>query len=43
VDLAQIGLRHQPIVEALRRHDSDSAAQAIQEHIMLIWPQINSG
>lgn len=40
-DFVEIGTRHQPIVDALRRHDSDGAAQAMQEHIMLIWPKIN--
>jgi len=41
-DFVEIGTRHQPIVAALRRHDSDSAVSAMQEHIMLIWPKINS-
>jgi DNA-binding FadR family transcriptional regulator len=36
-DFVEVGTRHQPIVEALRRHDSDGAAQAVQDHIMLIW------
>jgi DNA-binding GntR family transcriptional regulator len=40
-DYVEIGTRHQPIVDALRQHDSDASALALQEHIMLIWNQIN--
>jgi DNA-binding GntR family transcriptional regulator len=36
-DFVEVGTRHRPIVEALRRRDGDGAAHAIQEHIMLIW------
>lgn len=36
-DFVEIGRRHQPIVDALRRHDGDAAAQVVQQHIMLIW------
>lgn len=36
----EIGTRHQPIVDALRQHDSEAAACAVQAHIMLIWNQI---
>jgi DNA-binding GntR family transcriptional regulator len=36
-DLAEVGNRHQPIVDALRERDSERAAQALQKHIMLIW------
>ena len=36
-DFVEVGTRHQPIVDALRRHDSDGAARALQQHIMLIW------
>ncbi len=36
-DFVEVGTRHQPIVEAMRRRDSDGAVSAIQEHIMLIW------
>jgi DNA-binding GntR family transcriptional regulator len=36
-DFVEVGMRHQPIVEKLRQHDSAGAAKAIQEHIMLIW------
>lgn len=39
-DLVEVGTRHQPIVDALRSHDVDSAVQAIQGHIMLIWSEI---
>ena len=40
-DYVEVGTRHQPIVDALRQHDSDAAAHAVQNHIMLIWPKIN--
>lgn len=40
-DFVEIGMRHQPIVDALRQHDADDAAHVMQEHIMLIWPKIN--
>jgi DNA-binding GntR family transcriptional regulator len=40
-DFVEIGTRHQPIVDALHRRDSEGAAQVIQEHIMLIWPRIH--
>ncbi|MCC6803171.1 MAG: GntR family transcriptional regulator [Anaerolineae bacterium] len=40
IDFVEIGTRHYPIVEALRRHDADAAARAVQEHIMLIWSEI---
>ncbi len=36
-DFVEVGTRHQPIVEAFRRHDSNGAALRVQEHIMLIW------
>ena len=41
-DYVEIGTRHQPILDALCAHDADAAVQAMQEHIMLIWPKINS-
>jgi DNA-binding GntR family transcriptional regulator len=40
-DFVEVGMRHQPIVEALRQHDGEAAAHAIQDHIMLIWSRIN--
>lgn len=40
-DYVEIGTRHQPIADALRQHDSEGAARAVQEHVMLIWRQIN--
>lgn len=40
-DFVEVGTRHQPIVAALRNHDRDGAAQAVREHIMLIWSRIN--
>ncbi|MEO8393223.1 MAG: GntR family transcriptional regulator [Chloroflexota bacterium] len=42
LDFVEIGMRHQPIVDALRVHDSDGAVHAAQEHIMLIWPKIKA-
>ncbi len=36
-DLVEVGIRHQPIVAALRAQDGDLAAQLVQAHIMLIW------
>lgn len=42
-DFVEIGTRHQPILELLRQHDSDGAAQIVQEHIMLIWEKISPG
>ncbi|MBZ0283755.1 MAG: GntR family transcriptional regulator [Anaerolineae bacterium] len=40
-DFVEVGIRHQPIVAALRAHDGKGAAQTMQDHIMLIWSQIN--
>jgi DNA-binding GntR family transcriptional regulator len=40
-NFVEIGTRHQPIVDALRRHDSDEAVRAVQDHVMQIWTQIN--
>jgi DNA-binding GntR family transcriptional regulator len=39
-DLVEIATRHQSIVTALRQGDAERAVQAVQEHIMLIWPKI---
>lgn len=41
-DFVEVGMRHQPIVQALSRQDVEGTVRAIQEHIMLIWPKINS-
>ena len=41
-DFVEIGTRHQPILDALRRHDGDEAIRATQEHVMHIWSRINS-
>ena len=41
-DYVEVGTRHQPIVDALRQHDSEAAVSAVQEHIMLIWSRIRS-
>ncbi len=38
-DFTEMGTRHQPIVTALRQHDADGAARAVQKHIMLIWTE----
>lgn len=40
-DFVEIGTRHQPILDALRNHDSEAAFQAIQGHVMHIWSRIN--
>jgi DNA-binding GntR family transcriptional regulator len=40
-DFVEVGMRHQPIVKALRRHDGEAAVSAVQEHIMLIWSRIH--
>jgi GntR family transcriptional regulator, rspAB operon transcriptional repressor len=40
-DYVEVATRHNPIVRALRQGDSDGAARAVQDHIMLIWPKIN--
>lgn len=42
-DFVQIGTRHQPIVDALCESDSDAAARAMQDHIMLIWTEFLPG
>lgn len=39
-DYVEVGTRHQPIVDALRRRDGDGAATAVQAHIMLIWAKL---
>jgi DNA-binding GntR family transcriptional regulator len=41
-DYVRIGTRHLPILTALRQHDGDMAARAVQEHIMLIWSEYHS-
>ncbi|MBE2270811.1 MAG: GntR family transcriptional regulator [Anaerolinea sp.] len=40
-DYVEVATRHLPIVDALRQHDAESAARAVHDHIMLIWPKIN--
>lgn len=39
-DYVEVATRHQPIVDALREHDTERAACAVYDHIMLIWPKI---
>jgi DNA-binding GntR family transcriptional regulator len=34
IDLVHLSDRHVPILEALRRHDADAAAEAMHEHLM---------
>lgn len=36
-DLMEVAERHVPILEAVRANDPDRAAEAMQQHIMLIW------
>ncbi len=40
-NLVELGTRHESIVAALRQQNGEAAAQAIQSHIMLIWPKIS--
>lgn len=40
--LDDIADTHQPIVEALNSGDAEEASRVIQEHIMLIWSQIET-
>ncbi len=40
--LEEVAEKHQPVVEALIAHDPERAAQAMQEHIMLIWSDMLS-
>ena len=40
-DLVEVGTRHQPIVDALRNHDTEEARAVLKEHIMLIWSEIS--
>jgi len=40
-DFVEVGTRHQPIVDALRKHDTEGAVRTVQDHIMLIWSRIN--
>lgn len=39
-DLVTVGTRHQPIIDALRQHNADQAVRELQDHIMLIWLEI---
>lgn len=36
-DYVAVATRHSPIVEALRQHDPEAAAHAVQSHILLFW------
>lgn len=40
-DFVEVGVRHQPILEALRKQDVEASVAAVQENIMLIWSKIN--
>jgi DNA-binding GntR family transcriptional regulator len=39
-NLIEVGTRHQPIVDALHAHDTDTASRTLQAHIMLIWTEL---
>ncbi|MBL8133172.1 MAG: GntR family transcriptional regulator [Anaerolineae bacterium] len=41
-DFVEIGMRHGPIVDALRSHDEDAAVERIQRHIRLILPHLDA-
>jgi DNA-binding GntR family transcriptional regulator len=41
-DLVDVADNHLPIIETLRDHQSELAAQAIEKHIMLIWSKMES-
>ncbi len=41
-DLVHVATRHQPIVDALRRREPETAARILREHVMLIWTETNS-
>lgn len=40
-DFVEVGTRHQPIIDALRENDGDTASRVLREHIMLIWSRIH--
>jgi DNA-binding GntR family transcriptional regulator len=41
VPLTAIAETHRPVMRAIRNGDPEAAARAIQEHIMLIWQQLD--
>ena len=41
VPLSDMAETHRPILQALQARDADAAARVIQEHVMLIWKQID--
>lgn len=41
-DLVHVATRHQPIVDALRRREPETASRILREHVMLIWNEVNA-
>jgi DNA-binding GntR family transcriptional regulator len=41
IPLSDMAETHCPIMQAIRARDAEAAAAAIQEHVMLIWQQID--
>ncbi|MFN8482306.1 MAG: GntR family transcriptional regulator [Anaerolineae bacterium] len=41
-DIEEVASLHEPIVAALRRHDSEAAADLIEQHILLSFRQLES-
>ncbi len=41
IPLSEMAETHRPILQALRARDVEAASRAIQEHVMLIWQQID--
>ncbi|MBN1993815.1 MAG: FCD domain-containing protein, partial [Anaerolineae bacterium] len=39
-DLVEVANNHLPIIETLRHHRPELAAEAIEKHIMLIWSKL---
>lgn len=41
-NLVHVATRHQPIVDALRSREPETASRILREHVMLIWTETNS-
>lgn len=41
-DLVHVATRHQPIVDALRSREPETASRVLREHVMLIWNETNA-
>ena len=41
-DLVHVATRHQPIVDALRSREPETASRVLREHVMLIWNETHS-